>query len=60
MGGILGGHFGGVILGHFGGPKNPDFSDFRWVLNNSPSRDKLKLLFWTFWDILAGHFDGTF
>ena len=54
--------------GEFGGspgdppkpPKNPIFANFRWVLNNSPSRDILNSLFGPFWDILkSGHFGGT-
>ena len=32
----------GEPLGPKKGPKNPFFSDFRWVLNNSPSRDRIR------------------
>ena len=35
-----------------GGQKKAIFADFRWVLNNSPSRDILKSLFGTFWGVI--------
>ena len=38
-----------------GGQKKAIFADFRWVLNNSPSRDILKFTFLA----ILGHFGGS-
>ena len=55
----FGGYFGGSPRDPQKPPKTPNFANFRWVLNNSPSRDIIRALFW---DILGhlelGHFGG--